>query len=700
MSREQVYLAAGVFGWPFLLILLHWGRRRLTLGPFFGLAGVLSMMLWQTLQTGWWVAGGLINFNAALVMFVPPLIMGLLLVYVLDGLYASRAYLAMVLLTSLSAWGFSVFRETLAHEVPLPYLIVLSNREHLAIIAGLLLAQIGGMVSYALTQSRCGIWALPLSAALAVGLWLGIYSFLHFGLEVGFANISIGWRPFALAGLPTLVMSIVYALVARSQQLIIPTRSASDVLAFWRKAHDDTEAGDPTTNRGQVVPELQRLNRQSEENSRLLETHLDHASYGIVITDERQRILRANSPARLLLAPAVAIKDMVGTNLMEVLGHLLGQTISIEDIARSDSKENRWGYALAGKKRWLSIMATALPQESGYAMARGHYVILTNVTQQVRDEERHLLSSRLRDIHQTGRVLAHDFSNLLLGAQAQLLRLQDLTVDLPSAREATQGIGQALDHAKHLLEQLGSGSQFGAPRLAIHDLHSLADTALAICRASAEESGVAVDLPPPGSWPVEVDEAQIVRVLVNLIRNAIRASSAGDAIRLEIERQGLGVVVRIIDRGVGMNDEALRMAFDPGFSSKGDGKGGLGLAISYLMIEAHGGSLDLARNADGIGLCAAIWLPARSATASLPADYAGQAVIVACRSERQRERLVAECENTMHSLVAEADSWEEIDALLADEPEVWQVILIDDILAAERPGFSVPGKRVFVSGEM
>lgn len=190
MNQTQVYFAVGTIALPVLLVVLHIMRTRITLGPFFGVAGVYSLMLWQLLQTGWWVSFGTLHFNTALSLFIPSLILGFLLIFALDGLRTARAYMLMVLTTSAAAWLFSVFRESLAQHVPLPYLIVLSNLEHLAIILGLLLAQMGGMMAYTLIKDRVSWLALPGAQAAGVILWLVSYSLVEFGVVMGAANLG------------------------------------------------------------------------------------------------------------------------------------------------------------------------------------------------------------------------------------------------------------------------------------------------------------------------------------------------------------------------------------------------------------------------------------------------------------------------------------------------------------------------------
>ena len=133
-----------------------------------------------------------------------------------------------------------------------------------------------------------------------------------------------------------------------------------------------------------------------------------------------------------------------------------------------------------------------------------------------------------------------------------------------------------------------------------------------------------------------------------------------------------------------MTSEELRMAFDPGFSTKDGGQGGLGLAISSLMTEAHGGHLELRPNAEGGGLSAIVWLPAvRQPAHDGPAydDLAGLAVILAMPDAEPAEALANQLERQGCRRVAEVYTADELSALIDEDPD-WQVVLV-------APGFPV-----------
>ena len=87
------------------------------------------------------------------------------------------------------------------------------------------------------------------------------------------------------------------------------------------------------------------------------------------------------------------------------------------------------------------------------------------------------------------------------------------------------------------------------------------------------------------------------RALINLIMNGIQAmgDDGGDlTISGEVLPQSAGVTLSVADTGVGISQEVLPRIFDPFFTTKDVGRGtGMGLSITYGIIEQHGGRLHV-----------------------------------------------------------------------------------------------------------
>jgi two-component system sensor histidine kinase KdpD len=91
--------------------------------------------------------------------------------------------------------------------------------------------------------------------------------------------------------------------------------------------------------------------------------------------------------------------------------------------------------------------------------------------------------------------------------------------------------------------------------------------------------------------PVEVDAAQVERVLANLLENALRYSPAGSQVLLRVERGATELRIHVVDSGAGLPDEQREALFQPFHRGAAGHGSGLGLAIARGFAEANGGRL-------------------------------------------------------------------------------------------------------------
>jgi signal transduction histidine kinase len=114
-------------------------------------------------------------------------------------------------------------------------------------------------------------------------------------------------------------------------------------------------------------------------------------------------------------------------------------------------------------------------------------------------------------------------------------------------------------------------------------------------RSQVESKGLFFGVQVPLGLPdVTIDRTQIERVLANLVVNAIRNTKQGE-IRISAERRGNHVAVSVSDTGTGIPQEYLPHIFEKFVQVPGavSGGAGLGLAISRLIVEAHGGQISV-----------------------------------------------------------------------------------------------------------
>lgn len=95
---------------------------------------------------------------------------------------------------------------------------------------------------------------------------------------------------------------------------------------------------------------------------------------------------------------------------------------------------------------------------------------------------------------------------------------------------------------------------------------------------------------------IYADEAQISRVLINLIKNAVQAGATRIDVRSEIDRSE-NTLIRVSNNGAPISQSAQEQIFVPFFTTKQDGSG-IGLSLSRQIMRAHNGQLDLVRSDD------------------------------------------------------------------------------------------------------
>lgn len=115
--------------------------------------------------------------------------------------------------------------------------------------------------------------------------------------------------------------------------------------------------------------------------------------------------------------------------------------------------------------------------------------------------------------------------------------------------------------------------------------------------------------PLGGPWPIQGDATRLRQTFDNLLRNAMEAQPNGGEIHVEAKTTGNQLVVDISDNGPGVPPERRSEIFEFGKTSKVGGSG-IGLPLSQLIVESHGGSLTCEdRNGNGSGATFRVSLP-------------------------------------------------------------------------------------------
>jgi two-component system NtrC family sensor kinase len=211
----------------------------------------------------------------------------------------------------------------------------------------------------------------------------------------------------------------------------------------------------------------------------------------------------------------------------------------------------------------------------------------------------------------TGRLaasLAHEINNPLQAIHNCL----HLVINRP-LNDEKKGyyLGLAQNEVERLITLVQRTLEFYRPsqgRAAATDVNRLIDNVLALTSKRLEHGRVHVRTQLPANLPaLSVVPDQLTQVCLNLIINAVEAMPQGGTLTIVSAQRGDWLAIEIHDTGAGLApDEATRI-FEPFYTTKADGTG-LGLAVSYGIIQQHGGRIEV-HSTPGQGTTFTVLLP-------------------------------------------------------------------------------------------
>ncbi len=245
-----------------------------------------------------------------------------------------------------------------------------------------------------------------------------------------------------------------------------------------------------------------------------------------------------------------------------------------------------------GTRHWLSVSATPVCDEGDQSMAVSNFTDITRL---------HELQEQRDDLLRT---ISHDLrtplGTLLLQAQLveRALDTQDPNIRrvkaiLKSAQTIRVMIQDLVDMAR-----LESGQSKLDSKLL--DLGTVVTELLERVAGILDTSRIRLCVEPgvPKLW---IDPERLERVIVNLLSNALKYSPSDSQVDLMVSHTAASAVISVVDRGTGIEQEEIPLLFGRYYRAQGARKTdglGLGLYITSLLVEAHGGTIEVESTVD------------------------------------------------------------------------------------------------------
>lgn len=360
------------------------------------------------------------------------------------------------------------------------------------------------------------------------------------------------------------------------------------------------------------LSELRKVEAEARENQSLLMNILESAREAIYAMDTEGRIQWCNSAT--LVAGGYKLEDLIGHNFLELTFEgdrdMIRERLQSAMRGEPQTYEMRY-YTNDGTVSYALVDNAPLVVDGRTTGVLG---ISRDITEQKQERQRASQADKLRALGQLASGVAHDFNNALAAilGRAQLMRRQTKDEGMVRNLEIIQTA--AADAAATVRRIQTFARQSQAKGFELLEAGGLLRDAIEITRTRWENEArtrglryeVELDTEPEVLTPGSASELR--EVFVNLIVNAVDAMPDGGRLSITCRRVDERLLMRFIDTGTGMTEEVRERIFEPFYTTKGALGTGLGLAVSYGIIERHGGHINVESEV-GIGTTFEIDLP-------------------------------------------------------------------------------------------
>ena len=358
------------------------------------------------------------------------------------------------------------------------------------------------------------------------------------------------------------------------------------------------------------LTEYRDLFKELQASEKRFRAILDTATDAILSIDEDHKIVLFNSAAQRIFG--YSSQEVLGKDLNKLIPHRYGdhQRYVERFLARRESD-------IVGKT--IPLMALRKGGEEfpielslSFLDMGGRLTftaIIRDVTEHRRMESKLLQSERLAAVGQAVAHVAHEIKNPLMvigGVSNQIKRnlLQE---------KDQQKLDIVLEEVRRLEGLVANLGDFTKEYRLVKrpaDVNAVIRDVLKIMKGvyPLERYGFRERL-SPYLGEIDCDPDKLKQVFINIISNGLQAMRDGGTITVSTQKIWHGIEVRISDEGTGIHEKDLEHIFEPFYTTREQGSG-LGLSISYKLIEAHAGEI-WAASRPGRGATFVIRIPAK-----------------------------------------------------------------------------------------
>jgi two-component system NtrC family sensor kinase len=241
----------------------------------------------------------------------------------------------------------------------------------------------------------------------------------------------------------------------------------------------------------------------------------------------------------------------------------------------------------------LIVNLSLIPLQNSISMNSGSLIVMEDITEKIELEGQLMQAEKLSSIGLLAAGIAHEVNTPIAGISSYTQMLLKETPETDRRKHILEKIEKQTFRAAEIVNGLLNFSRLNGSEYKELDINQLIDDSLALLNHQMQSSHIHVEQHYDRSLPpVHGNAGKLQQVFINLFLNARDAMPSGGALAVETAMTDSMVIVDISDTGTGISEQDIKRIFDPFFTTKDVGKGtGLGLAVTYGIIQEHGGRI-------------------------------------------------------------------------------------------------------------
>lgn len=347
-----------------------------------------------------------------------------------------------------------------------------------------------------------------------------------------------------------------------------------------------------------LYEEQQRRNEELALLKEFNESIVESVNVALMAVDTDGQITRCNSTAEDLFhvrrdeTVGKPVESLFAEDFAETLAQLLGKT-------GWHLSEVRHAYKIHAATRnnvSLILNIAVAPLRSASGEKNGAILVLEDVTSRVTLEEQLQQREKLSSIGLLAAGVAHEVNTPLTGVSSYTQMLLGMIPENDPKHQLLEKVKKQTDRASNIVGNLLNFSRAGNSGDFLEiDVNKVLEDTLQLLEVQLRRSQVALVKNYGENLPaIFGNPGKLQQVFTNLILNARDACLDNGKIEITTRQTDEGVVIEVADNGTGISPENLSKIYDPFFTTKEVGRGtGLGLAVSYGIIQEHAGQVDV-----------------------------------------------------------------------------------------------------------